>query len=100
MLGWRAARLSAIRPMRDGEDDAEPPCTGAFVVLEPIATGYLVRLEAPPGSDLSRSCPTKDEAWNVAASLWSALRLPLRDLKDHNVRLKSHAASNFRDDSV
>ena len=71
------------------EEDEEPPYIGAFVVLEPIATGYRVRLEVPPGCDLSRDCPSKDEAWNAASSLWTALRLPLRNLCDHNVATKA-----------
>lgn len=57
---------------------------GAFVVVEPVATGYRVRVELPPGCDLSRTCESKDEAWSWAACVWSAFRLPLRDMTDAN----------------
>jgi hypothetical protein len=67
------------------QDDPEEPYQGAFVVLEPISTGYRVRLDVPPGCDLCRSCESKDEAWHVASSLWRALRLPLHDRTVGNV---------------
>lgn len=61
------------------EANEEPPYDGAFVVIEPIPVGYRVRLELPPGCDLSRACPSKDEAWLWAQCLWSTFKLPIRD---------------------
>jgi hypothetical protein len=63
-------------------DDPEPPYQGAIVTVEPVPTGYRVRLDVPPGCELSRACHSKDEAWSVASALWSALRLPVNDLTD------------------
>jgi hypothetical protein len=80
------------------EADPEPPYDGAFVVVEPmLPTGYRVRLDVPPGCELSRSCESKDEAWHVASSLWRALRLPLHDLTVGNVARVDRQSSNSFD---
>jgi hypothetical protein len=79
------------------EDDLEPPYSGAFVIVEPVPTGYRVRLDVPPGCELSRSCESKDEAWHVASSLWRALRLPLHDRTVGNVARFDREPSNSSD---
>jgi hypothetical protein len=79
------------------EADPEPPYDGPFVIVEPVSTGYRVRLDVPPGCELSRSCESKDEAWHVASSLWRALRLPLHDLTVGNVARADREPSNSSD---
>jgi hypothetical protein len=59
---------------------------GPFVVLEPDAMGYCVRIEPSVGNRATRTFRGKHEAWGYARDLWTELGLLFRDLTDSNVR--------------
>ena len=62
------------------------PYRGPFVVLAPDPLGFRVSIEPPPieGQHCTLVLATKDDAWRAARDLWTAGKLPFRDLTESN----------------
>lgn len=62
--------------------DKEPePYRGPFVVMSEDADGFHVTIDPPTDSEPRvHTFRAKDDAWRAASDLWTAGRLPFRDL--------------------
>lgn len=68
--------------------DDQPPYDGPFVVIAPEGLTYTVKIEPSPlpsGDGEPRTYGSKHEAFGAAQALWSAHKLPCRDLTDGHV---------------
>jgi hypothetical protein len=70
--------------------DAPEPYRGPFVVLQPDPLGYRVSIDPPIDDVHARTYREKHDAWGYARDLWTALKLPLRDLTDGNAARPVH----------
>lgn len=63
-------------------DDESETYTGPFVVMSDDADGFHVSVEPPPTGcePCILTFASKDEAWRAARDLWTAGKLPFRDL--------------------
>ncbi|MXP48437.1 hypothetical protein GRI43_13670 [Altererythrobacter luteolus] len=64
------------------DDEAPPRYKGPFVVIEPVGFAYTVSINPAPASGVGapRTFGSKHEAFGAARDLWTANRLPLRDM--------------------
>lgn len=68
--------------MRHDEPEPLPPWTGPYVVIRPEGLTWTVSIEPIPetGVGAPRTYSCKNQAFAAAQELWTAGRLPCRDL--------------------
>jgi len=68
--------------MQPDEEEPRPRYSGPFVCILPIGPDYEVSIQPvlPTGEGEPRTYGSKIEAFHAARDLWTAHRLPCRDL--------------------